>query len=262
MNSELPVQLEFSHVTKSYAALAALDDVSLAIHRGAVHAVVGEAGAGKTTLMKILGGFIRAGDYSGEVRLEGEPLAFRSPSDALKRGIAIVPRKFTVLENSSVADNITLASWQLRKSFWVSRGAEAERSRQLLEEWSIDIDIDAPVASLAPLQKRLLMIARALAIDPKLIVLDEPLADVPGFHASAQLLRFVRRLGEHGMTCSLPHSARGRCHDGCRQDHCPVRRPRGGDLAGTRLRQGSYSRRAAGQPGKSPQRAQRRFQRK
>ena len=201
MNSAQPVLLELDHVTKRYKNVAALDDVSLRVDRNTVHAVVGEAGAGKTTLLKILGGFIRIGDYAGEVRLHGAPLKFRAPADALRAGIAIVPRKIAIMENSSVAENIALGSSQVRKSFWMSRESDLVASQQLLDAWSIDIDPAAPVRSLGPLQRRLLMIARGLAVNPTVVVLDEPLTDVSGFHAAAQLLRFVRRLAEHGLTC-------------------------------------------------------------
>jgi ABC-type sugar transport system ATPase subunit len=201
MNSELPVLLEVSHLSMPYKTLVALDDVSFQVNRGTVHAIVGEAGAGKTTLMKILGGLVRDDDYSGHALLEGQILKLRSPSDALRLGIAIVPRKMAVIENCSVSDNIEMASWQLRKSFWVSREKDVERSQALLRQWSIDIDCDAPVRDLTPLQKRLLMIARGLAVNPKLIILDEPLTGVPGSHASAQMVRFVHRIAEHGLTC-------------------------------------------------------------
>ena len=201
MASEQPALLEIDRVTEAYKGLMALDDVSLRVQRGMVHAIVGEAGAGKTTLMKILGGFIRAGDYSGQIRLAGEALKLRSAADALRAGIAIVPRKVAVLENCSVAENIALSSSQVRRSFWMSREADYIASQTLLHDWSIDIDPAAPVRILGPLQRRLLMIARGLAVNPKLIVLDEPLTDVAGFHATAQLLRFVRRMAEHGLTC-------------------------------------------------------------
>ncbi len=201
MAGEQPIVLEIDHVTKRFKALAALDDVSLHVARGAVHAIVGEAGAGKTTLLKLLGGFIRAGDYAGEVRLQGAPLKLRSPADALRAGIAIVPRKIALMENASVTDNIALGSSQVQRSFWMSHEADLAASQKLLDVWSIDIDPAAPVRSLGPLQRRLLMIARGLAVNPKVIVLDEPLTDVSGFHATAQLLRFVRRLAEHGLAC-------------------------------------------------------------
>ena len=201
MTSEHPALLEIDHVTKAYKDLMALDVVSLCVQRGTVHAIVGEAGAGKTTLMKILGGFVRAGDYSGQIRLAGEGLQLRSAADALRAGIAIVPRKVAILENCSVAENIALSSSQVRRSFWMSREADYTASQQLLHDWSIDIDPAASVRSLGPLQRRLLMIARGLAVNPKLIVLDEPLTDVAGFHATAQLLRFVRRMAEHGLAC-------------------------------------------------------------
>ena len=201
MDSTRSAQLELDHVTMRYKSIAALDDVSLRVDRGAVHAVVGEAGAGKTTLLKLLGGFIRAGDYAGEVRLHGAPLKLRTPADALRTGIAVVPRKTAILENSSVAENIALGSSQVRKSFWMSHAADFVASQQLLDAWSMDIDPAAPARSLNPLQRRLLMIARGLAVNPTVVVLDEPLAEVTGFHAAAQLQRFVRRMAEHGVAC-------------------------------------------------------------
>jgi ABC-type sugar transport system ATPase subunit len=200
MTDDQPL-LTVTHLTKTFKDLAALDDVSLQVERGTIHAIVGETGAGKTTLMKILGGHVRAGEYGGEVRLAGQPLRLRTPADPLRLGIACVPRKVAILENCSVADNITLASWQLRKRFWISRGAELTECEALLHEWSIDIALDAPVRTLTPVQKRLLMIARGLAVNPQLVVLDEPLAEIAGFHARAQLLRFVHRLAEHGLAC-------------------------------------------------------------
>ena len=201
MATEQPALLEIDRLTKAYKGLMALDDVSLRVHRGTVHAIVGEAGAGKTTLMKILGGFVRAGDYSGQVRLAGEALKLRSAADGLRAGVAIVPRKVAILENCSVAENIALGSSQVRRSFWMSREADYTASEQLLHDWSIDIDPAAPVRGLGPLQRRLLMIARGLAVNPKFVVLDEPLTNVAGFHATAQLLRFVRRMAEHGLAC-------------------------------------------------------------
>ena len=86
--------LELNHVTKTYpkTGIVALDDVTLAVRRGEIHGVVGELGAGKTTLMKTLGGLIPAGSYQGEILFEGAPLAARSTGDTIRRGIGVVPR--------------------------------------------------------------------------------------------------------------------------------------------------------------------------
>ena len=138
MASEQPALLEIDRVTEAYKGLMALDDVSLRVQRGMVHAIVGEAGAGKTTLMKILGGFIRAGDYSGQIRLAGEALKLRSAADALRAGIAIVPRKVAVLENCSVAENIALSSSQVGRSFWMSREVDYIVCLFFFDAWSID----------------------------------------------------------------------------------------------------------------------------
>lgn len=193
--------LEISHLTLSYGDYTALDDVALCVAPRSVHVVLGEDGAGKTSLMKVLSGAIPAGGYTGELRLAGELLAPRSLADGVHAGISIVPRKIAVFERMSVADNVMIASWQRERRF-VRLGRETERrATELLEAWKFNIDVGAPVQSLSALQQRQLMIARALAIEPNLIVLDEPLFGISGQHAASQLFWTVRRIVDHGITC-------------------------------------------------------------
>lgn len=193
--------LEIANLTLAYGDHVALDGVGLCVARGKVHVVLGEDGAGKTSLMKVLGGAIPAGAYTGELALAGEPLVPHSLADGVRAGISIVPRKIAVFERMSVADNVMISTWQ-RERRLIRMGKETERSAAaLLAAWKFNIDVSAPVSALSTLQQRQLMIARALAIEPTLIVLDEPLFGIAGQHAASQLFWTVRRIVDHGITC-------------------------------------------------------------
>lgn len=197
---ETPNLLVVNHLTMAFGDLVALDDVSLQVGAGSMDVILGEDGAGKTTLLKILSGAIPAGDYSGEVLLDGKPLILRSLADGLQHGVTIVPRKIGVFDRMTVADNVMMARWQHEHRFVSSRKATESKAEEVLARLSIAIDLGAKVASMSPVQQRQLMIARALAVDPKLVVLDEPLTGIAGHHAASQLLRTARRVAELGVT--------------------------------------------------------------
>lgn len=194
--------LDVNRLTMAYVAGAlALDDVSFAVTQGALHAILGEDGAGKTTLMKILGGAIPTDKTTGQVLLEGQPLVLRSLADGIHRGIVMVPRKIAVFDHMSVADNIMVASWQNDRRFTTSRRATESGASDLMTRWGIDLDLSASVRAMSALQQRELMILRALAASPRLLILDEPLSGIAGHHAASQLLLAVRRLVDRGATC-------------------------------------------------------------
>jgi ABC-type sugar transport system ATPase subunit len=102
------VHLDIRGIGKSFGATRALDDVSIAIHRGTVHALVGENGAGKSTLGKIVAGVFP--QDQGDLVLGGEPVAFRSPRKALERGIALVAQEVALVPRATVADNVLLGN--------------------------------------------------------------------------------------------------------------------------------------------------------
>lgn len=201
MTTHAQALLEIEHLTMAYGGLVALHDVTLSVQAGQVHGVLGEDGAGKTTLMKIIGGYIPSGDYSGQIRLAGQPLALRSIKDGLRRGVVIVPRKLSVFEHMSVAENVTMAAGEVERRFSVSRRHLESQASDLLQRWEIAIKLDADVRSLPPLQRRQLMIANVLAIDPVLAVLDEPLAGMPDGRSISGIVRLIRRMAERGIAC-------------------------------------------------------------
>ena len=195
--------LEVNHVTKTYpkTGIVALDDVTLAVRRGEIHGVVGELGAGKTTLMKILGGLIPAGSYQGEILFEGSPLAPRSTSDAIRRGIGVVPRPLSIFPKLTVAENIVMGGWQAEKHFFVSKTSTERTAEVVMSRWGLNFGGATNAAELSAGQQRLLMVARVLAAEPKLIVMDELTHGIKSPQGLSQLLLMVRRLAEHEVTC-------------------------------------------------------------
>lgn len=193
--------LQVKNLIVAYDGVVALNDVSLDVTAGEVHVVLGEDGAGKTTLMKVVSGYIPAGSYSGRVLLNGQLLQYRSIKDGLQQGIAIVPRKITLFDNMNVAENVTMTKGEIRRRFTFSRRAAQDDAAAVLHRWEIAVPLDADVRSLSPLQRRQLMIASALAVEPQLLVLDEPLAGMPDARSVSVLVRMIRHMAECGITC-------------------------------------------------------------
>jgi ribose transport system ATP-binding protein len=193
--------LEIEHVTMAYGTTVALNDVTFSVAAGEVHGVVGEDGAGKTTLMKILGGYLPSGEYSGVVRLAGQPLALGSIKDGLRHGVALVPRLLAVFDHMSVAENATMARSETQRRFSLSRRNVDRQAEEVLRRWEISIKLGDQVRDLTPLQRRQLMIANALGVEPVLVVLDEPLAGMPDGRSISGVVRLIRRMAERGVTC-------------------------------------------------------------
>ena len=201
MTTQSDVLLAVEHLTMAYGATVALNDVTFSVLAGQVHGMLGEDGAGKTTLMKILGGYIPSDEYSGAIRLAGQPLGLSSIKDGLQHGVALVPRLLAVFDHMSVAENATMAHGEVHRRFSVSRRSAEKRAAEVLKHWEIAISLGAQVRELSPLQRRQLMIANALAIEPVLVVLDEPLAGMPDGRSISGVVRLIRRMAERGVTC-------------------------------------------------------------
>lgn len=201
MSAQPQLQLQVEHLTLMVGSLAALHDVTFDVMAGEVHGILGEDGAGKTTLMKIIGGYIPAGGFSGQLTLAGQPLVLHSIRDGLQHGVAMVPRLLAVFDHMSVADNATMASGELKRRFSLSRRKADAQAAEILRRWEIPLSVGAQVADLSPLQRRQLMIANALGIEPRLVVLDEPLAGMPDGRSISGVVRLIRRMAERGIAC-------------------------------------------------------------
>ncbi len=190
--------LEIRHVGKSFPGVKALVDVSIAIEAGEVHALVGENGAGKSTLIKIICGIYSPDN--GAVLLDGEPLMLRTYSAALARGINLVSQEIQVVPRSTVAENIMLDKLDRYVSRgrlnWAQINADAERYTRMVE---LEIAPTALVGNLSAAQKQLIMIARALSSDARILVLDEPTSALTR-HETENLLILLRKIVANGVT--------------------------------------------------------------
>ena len=165
--------VEIRGVSKRFPGVQALEDVSLDIHPGEVHAVAGENGAGKSTLMKLLSQLERPSD--GTIEVEGKPVRFRNPRYAQRLGIAMVHQEFALAPHLTIADNLALGRERTRAGLIV-RGSERRRARELLERVGLDIDPGRRVSTLSVADQQRVEIAKALAVDAKVVIMDEPTA--------------------------------------------------------------------------------------
>lgn len=165
------VILEARDIVKTYGGTRALKGVNFEIRKGTVTTLFGENGAGKSTLMKILSGVEKP--TSGEIILEGEPVAFHSTTDARDRGISIIHQELSLAPNLSVRDNIFLGR-EIAGPFGVDYAEETKQTKQLLLDMQLPIEPDTMVADLRVGQQQIIEIARALSIDSRILIMDEP----------------------------------------------------------------------------------------
>ena len=200
--------LQVSGITQRFGGLVALDDVSLTVQRGTVHAVIGPNGSGKTTLLNVLSGAYRP--QSGSVQLLGQELMGQRPSAIAVAGLSRTFQNIRLYKSLSVLDNVMVGgACRAPGGLW---GILLGSARRRQEEATLRADAlqalafvgladlaDRPAASLAYAQQRLLEIARALATQPQLLLLDEPAAGMNPQEA-ALLMQTIRRLRDRGIT--------------------------------------------------------------
>jgi rhamnose transport system ATP-binding protein len=180
--------LVFDGITKAYGRTLALDNVSFAVARGTVHALVGENGAGKSTLMRTLAGMVRPD--RGSLRWRGQPLDCQTPRDALDRGVGIVPQEPVLFTNLSVAENIFAGREPTDALGRIRRQEMRDRSAAVLKDLHATLSPDTAVSTLGPAQQQLVQIARALAFECHVLILDEPttcLTEAEVVHLEAML---------------------------------------------------------------------------
>ena len=185
--------LELIGATKSYQGAHALSQVDFDLAAGEVHALVGENGAGKSTLCKALAGAIPLS--AGEMRLDGRPVAFASPGEALAHGIAMVYQETSLVAGMSVAQNLELG----RERFFNSLRQLNVRAQQTLQSLNFDIDPTLPVALLGAAQRQMVEIARAVVADARIIIFDEPTASLSP-EETQTFFDLVRRLRRKGLS--------------------------------------------------------------
>ena len=188
--------LEARKLIKSFPGVRALKGVSLAVQHGEVLAVIGENGAGKSTLMKILAG-VQSAD-SGEILLDGEPIALRSVHDALACGIALIHQELNLADNLDVAANIFLGREPLRFGLIDTARMRLE-ARQFLDAVGLDVGTDVLVSSLAIGQQQLVEIAKALSTRARVLIMDEPTSSLSAREAE-NLFKVIQDLRARGVS--------------------------------------------------------------
>jgi ribose transport system ATP-binding protein len=194
-----PARLEMRHIAKSFGGVRALRDVSVTALAGEVHALCGENGAGKSTLMKVLAGAIT--HYEGEIRLGGRPVRFSGPRDAEDAGIRIIYQELNLIPELTVADNIFLGrekTWGGPLGWLDNRGMEA-RARRLFERLGAAIDPATKVRDLRIGDQQMVEIAKALAFDAAIVIMDEPTSALSDSEV-ARLFRVIADLRAAGTT--------------------------------------------------------------
>jgi len=187
----MPLLLSAVDLTKHYSDVAAVDRVGITLQRGRIRALIGENGAGKSTLMKMLTGVIHPDD--GSIAVDGEEVFLSVPGDAARHGIAMVHQEVQSAPNLSALDNLMLVRTRIAKGY--RRGSAAERAfaHAMFERVGLDVKPSALASTLSAAQLQLLEIAKALALDARIILFDEPTSALPPVEA-ARLLALIEAL--------------------------------------------------------------------
>ncbi|MBO9554276.1 multiple monosaccharide ABC transporter ATP-binding protein [Cellulomonas sp.] len=193
--------LEMQSITKTFPGVKALQDVSLSVERGEIHAICGENGAGKSTLMKVLSGVYPHGDYEGTILLDGKEVQFGSINDSEAQGIIIIHQELALVPYLSVAENIFLGNERVKRGVidWNQANADAAA---LLARVGLDELPVTPVGQLGVGKQQLVEIAKALSKEVRLLILDEPTAALND-NDSEHLLGLLRQLQQQGITCIM-----------------------------------------------------------
>lgn len=187
--------LELKGIDKIYPGVHALKDISFKLEAGKVSALMGENGAGKSTLLKILSGEIKPG--KGEIYIDGKEVRFSAPEEAIKAGISVIYQERQLVSMLSVMENIFLDDLP-RKSFGrLDKAALRTKSRQLLDEFELDIDPGIPVGKLSIAHQQMIEIIKACRRNSDIIAFDEPTAPLTSTEINV-LFRVINRLKSEG----------------------------------------------------------------
>jgi ABC-type sugar transport system ATPase subunit len=189
--------VELKGISKSFVGVRVLNNVDFDVRPGEVHALLGENGAGKSTLIKIIAG-VHAPD-SGDIVINGEPVKFANPGQAVKAGIAIVYQELLLFPELSVAENIFLNHAPRKPWGGLDWAQMRERARRLLDDLdSHHLDVDAKVGALSVANRQRVEIAKALSQNARVVIMDEPTASLAEADVQ-QLMTITRRLRDRGV---------------------------------------------------------------
>ncbi len=183
-------------ISKSFGPTRVLLDVDFDLEHGEIHALMGENGAGKSTLMKIAAGLID--EYDGEILVRGQHVRFASPREASRTGIAMIHQELNLVPELQVDENIFLGQEKLAGAFLVDRRRQIKAAQEILKNLDFHAPIDVPVSKLRVGEQQLVEIAKALAADARILIMDEPTSAL-SIHESERLFQVIRRLSAEGV---------------------------------------------------------------
>ncbi|QUS55942.1 sugar ABC transporter ATP-binding protein [Pseudovibrio brasiliensis] len=193
--SEQPI-LELRNISKSFGAVKALQGVSFELRTGEIHALAGENGAGKSTMMNIIDGILQPSE--GEIILRGETVTIDGPADAQKRGIGLVHQEIALCPDVSVAENIFMAATNARRSLFMNYAELKKKAAEILARLS-PVDPNVNVEKISISNQQIVEIAKALTLDCEILILDEPTAALTETEAVA-LFKIMQKLKEDGIS--------------------------------------------------------------
>lgn len=191
--------LELNSVSVEFPGVLAVDNVNLTVARGEIRGIVGENGAGKSTLMKVLSGVHSKNNYTGVVKLNGEEISFNNVSDAEKNGITMVPQELNLVEELSVAENLFLNLLPGSNGL-VDKYSLYKKAEEIMSEVGLNVSPSTKVAELGVAQKQMIVIGRALLLNVKVLILDEPTSTLSNLESEI-LFNKIKELKEAGITC-------------------------------------------------------------
>lgn len=194
-------RLEMTGISKSFPGVQALDQVTLKVRPGTVHALMGENGAGKSTLMKCLFGIYKMD--TGEIKLDGEKVTIINADDALKKGIAMVHQELQPIPERSIGENIFCGRYPTKKLLWVipviDHNKMYEESERLLKEVRMDFNPREKLGSLSVSQMQSVEIAKAVSMNAKVVIMDEPTSSLTSNEVEA-LFTIINDLRKKGVS--------------------------------------------------------------
>jgi ribose transport system ATP-binding protein len=193
---DAPPLLQMRGIAKSFPGVKALRGVDLELRKGEVLALLGENGAGKSTLMRILGGAHKADE--GSILIDGRETPFSSPQDSRAAGIAVIYQEFNLVPGLTAVENIFLGRETTRAGL-IDQRSERASAAALFQRLGAEVDLDTPCRRLTTAQQQLVEIAKALAFDARILVMDEPSAALTS-HEVARLFEIIRDLRSQGIS--------------------------------------------------------------